>query len=366
MKPQLLYFASDYQVGLTQSLSEQLIELAKESSIDLYSVSSENEMESGLHEKVKNAGIDMTIIQHLDEHKHFLNLARHIDEVINKDRITHVNVHNNWQLALVSWLKYRHIIPRRFKIIYTIHGYRHNSPLKAIVAIGVIGLALLLFANRVISMSSYVSRRFWFIRYKTDIVFYIMNKPEFMKAENHLEGSPLKMVFPAQFRHGKRQEILIDAVQQYIHETGDHMIKMYLPGDGPLLNLMKTKVSKAGLEDNIFFPGKLNHKDVVALYESSNIALVSSNVETYGRCIAEPFVLGRCLLTQKTGVAIDIVQDGKNGYFFTDSKSLASILKHLHDNPNKVIEIGQQAFKERILFSRGNVIDSYLQVLAHS
>jgi len=360
MKQRLLYFGSDYKVGLTQSLSEQLLELSKEPYVELFCVSSENEMEPGLHDNVRKAGINTTIIRHLDEHRQFLRLASQIDQVIKSKGVTHVNVHNNWQLALVSWLKYRHVIPRRFKIIYTIHGYRHNSPVKAVFAIGIIGLALLLFADRVISMSTYVSRRFWFIGYKTDIVYYMMNKPEFQKTKNDIVGSPLSMVFPAQFRHGKRQEVLIDAVQQYIRDTGDSSVRLYLPGEGALLDSMKQRASDAGIAPNVIFPGKLSHKDVVALYENCNIALVSSNVETYGRCIAEPFVLGRCLITQKTGVALDIVRDRENGRFFTDAASLATILKELHDNPDMVTEMAQKAFVDGKAFSRDNVMQTYL------
>ena len=66
-----------------------------------------------------------------------------------------------------------------------------------------IGMALLLFADRALSMSSYVSRRFWFLGYKTDIVFYLMNKPQYAKTTNCITGSPLRLVFPAQFRKAR-------------------------------------------------------------------------------------------------------------------------------------------------------------------
>ena len=42
-----------------------------------------------------------------------------------------------------------------------------------------------------------------------------MSKPEFNKEQNAIENTPIKMVFPAQFRHGKNQDILINAVEKY-------------------------------------------------------------------------------------------------------------------------------------------------------
>ena len=131
MKSKLLFFCSDYQIGLTQAQTEQIIELNKEKSIDLHCISSEKEQEPGLHQKVKEADVNITIVPHLDVHQDFLKLAKTIENIIIKYDITHVNVQNNWQLALLAYLKYRHLIPRKFKIIYTIHGYRHNSPIKA-------------------------------------------------------------------------------------------------------------------------------------------------------------------------------------------------------------------------------------------
>ncbi len=357
----LLFFGSDYGVGLTTALTEQILELSKHPEFSLFCVSSENEMESGLHKKIQENNIKMDVIQHLDVHSDFNYLSKQVETVIKNNNITHVNVHNNWQLAIVSYIKYKKIIPEKFKIIYTIHGYRHNSLIKAIFAIGIIGLGLLLFADRVISMSSYVSKRFWFIRYKTDLVFYVMNKPEFNKSENIINSQPLKMVFPAQFREGKNQNKLIQAVKLYIDETNDKTIELHLPGEGPLLEESKNLVKLLNLNNNVFFPGKMPHEEVVNLYEKSNIALVSSNVETYGRCIAEPFALGRCVITKKTGIALDIIKNNKNGFFFSNEKELADILNFLYKNPQKIADIGQSAFDDKYIFSKKNVMDQYIQ-----
>lgn len=362
-KIKLLFFGSDFSVGLTQALSEQLIEIQKENEIELYGVSSLNEMEVGLHEKVRNAGVNMTIIKDLDEHRNLKDLAKQVSEIITENGITHVNVHNNWQLAIMIYLKYRSIIPAKFKIIYTIHGYRHNSFLKSMIAIPMIGLALLLFTDRVISMSKYVSKRFWFIGYKTDIVFYIMNKPEFNKTTNVITSTPMKLVFPAQFRYGKNQDILIKAVADYVSKTNDRTIRLLLPGAGELVGEYQSMVRSCGLDGIVEFPGKLQHKDVINLYETSNIALCSSNVETYGRCIAEPFALGRCLITKPTGVALDIVKDGRNGFFFNNSKELTDILIELHNHPEKIVDVATQSFNDKVVFSRDNVIRSYLDSL---
>lgn len=358
----LLFFASDYKIGLTQANTEVVIGLYRSGKVDMLCASSENEQEKGLHKKLDDVRVPKCIIQGLDVHNDFKKKALEISKIITGNFITHVNVQNNWQLALLAYVRLRYGL--HFKLIYTIHGYRHNSSVKAAVAIGVIGLALLLFADRVISMSSYVSRRFWFLRRKTDIVFYIMNKPQYAKAENHIAGSPLRLVFPAQFRYGKNQQVVICAVKRYIEQTGDDTIRLYLPGDGARLDEMKSLAARLKIDKNVIFPGKLSLDGVLELYEKCNIALCASNVETYGRCIAEPFMLGRCLLTRNTGVALDIIRDGENGLLFDGEEDLARQLVKLHDNPGIVVKMGNQAFVDRKVFSAESVIDSYLHVIS--
>ena len=364
MSIRLLYFCSDYIVGLTQALTEQIEYLSKEDDIELFCISSEKEQEKGLHERLKKTNVNVIILKDLDVHSNFKQLAESIGNVITDKKITHVNVHNNWQLGLLGYLKLNPKFKHKFKLIYTIHGYRHNHPGKAVLAVAMIGGALCLLADRVISMSDYVSRKFWFLSHKIDRVFYIMNKPEYFKDENIIDISSLSMVFPAQFRTGKRQDMLILALDEYIKKTGDLTAVLHLPGDGPLLNEMKKLTAELGLENNVKFYGKISLSKVLELYEHSNIALCSSNVETYGRCIAEPFMLGRCLITQRTGVAGDIIKDGINGFIFKTQDDLTKILIGLHNRPERVREVAMQAFKDRTILFPENVMKSYLVSLS--
>lgn len=149
----------------------------------------------------------------------------------------------------------------------------------------------------------------------------------------------------------------------YIDKTGDTTIQLFLPGAGPLRDEMIDLAKNLGLQNNVIFPGQLKLGDVRNLYLKANIALCSSNVETYGRCIAEPFMLGRCVVTQKTGVAEDIIKHGENGMFFKDSNDLAEILIDLHQHPDKVTRMSAQAINDREIFSRDRVMSSYLNSL---
>ena len=168
-KGKLLFFTSDYKIGQSSLLTDQLMALHK-SELDFVAVSGENEQERGLKERIEDIGIDVRRIQGLDVHANFMGLARQIADIISKEDIRCVHVQNNWQILLVVFVKF--ILLRRFglKIVYTLHGFRHNSPVKSVIARIIIGAVLLLFANRVICMSTYLKRKFYFLGRKAVLI----------------------------------------------------------------------------------------------------------------------------------------------------------------------------------------------------
>lgn len=82
------------------------------------------------------------------------------------------------------------------------------------------------------------------------------------------------------------------------------------------------------------------------------------------RCIAEPFALGRCVVTQRTGIASEIIKDGVNGAFFTNADSLCNWLVKFHNDPDLIVRMANQAFEDKKVFSRDNVMHLYKAALS--
>lgn len=61
----LLFFASDYQIGLTQANTEVVLGLYRSGKVDMLCASSENE----LHRKLDEAGVPKCIVGELDVHE---------------------------------------------------------------------------------------------------------------------------------------------------------------------------------------------------------------------------------------------------------------------------------------------------------
>lgn len=355
----LLYFTSDYSIGLSAMMVDQLVAL-KNSGINVFSVGGEKEQEIGLADFAKSNGIDIIRIKGLDEHAKFTYLVNRISKIILDNNISIVHIQNNWQLALMGVVK--HKIKPKIEIIYTIHGFRHNHPFKSKIAQLMIGTGLFAFSDHIICMTDYVKRKFNLLSYKIKILPLGVKQNYFIKSFIEPKIDSLRLIFPAQFRKGKNQDLIINAFYEYIKETHDRNSILILPGNGPLLDKMKEYVKELNIHDQIIFPGFVNKDEIKDLYLDSNIAIVSSNSETFGQSIVEPFVLGRCVVSTPVGIAPEIIEDGKNGYLFKTQNDLTNILIKLNRNRDKIKTIGLKNFSHRNLFNWNEISKKYKSI----
>ena len=174
----------------------------------------------------------------------------------------------------------------------------------------------------------------------------------------------LKLIYPAQFRIGKNQDLVIKAFAQYTQKAQDKDSILYLPGDGEFLVEMKKLSNLLNLDGQIIFPGRVTKKEILHLYEQCNTAIIASSSETFGQCIVEPYVLGLNIITTKVGVAPDIIVDKKNGRYFKTQEELVGILSYFHDNPNKIRQSGDYNYEKRDTFRWDVITEKYLEYLS--
>ena len=354
----LLFFASDFKIGLSALLTDELIAFYQ-CGIDIVAIAGENEQEFGLTDKVKSRNIPLIRINGLDCHANFRMLAEKIKEILVENNIHIVHVQNNWQLALIAYIKYQLLFRYKIRIVYTLHGFRNNSLWKSYIAQLVIGAALLFFADRVICMCRYLKKKFRLLSYKIELLPLGIPSSFFTEEFQPLPQNGLQMIFPAQFRHGKNQDVIIRAFAEHIRRTNDNDSRLVLPGAGDLLEGIKTLTIELGISNRVEFPGLLSKEDIRKLYLKSNIGIVSSNSETFGQSIVEPFVLGRCVISRSVGIASDIICKGVNGYIYNHEKELIEIFDDLYIHQDKICQMGVNNFRKRDLFRWDNISREY-------
>ena len=355
----LLFFASDFRIGLSSLLTDQIIAL-KQAGVDVIGVAGTNEQEPGLGDILKSEGVNIERVPGLDEHNDFKRLVSEIIRVVIDDNIECIHVQNNWQLAIASAVRLRLFFKRRFKIVYTIHGFRNNSPAKAIIARFVIGSALHLVADHVICMTTYLKKKFLLLSYKIKLIRLGIKDDYFIESFVKPTTHGLNIVFPAQFRIGKNQDLLLRSFANYIKLTGDDKALLTLPGTGELLDKMKKLATELGISSQVIFPGFVSKDEIKRLYLNCNLAVITSNSETFGQSIVEPYVLGRCIASTPVGIAPEIINDN-SGFIFSNESELTEILVKLSKNKDLLISYGENNFANKDQFRWGAITAEYIE-----
>ncbi len=349
---------TDCSVGVIGYHVDHAIAL-KKAGVDIFVVVSSKELEPGLVQSMRDANISMIQLKGLECHE---NMWKHIWVLITcirKNDIKYVHVQTNWQLVLVSLARFFLLFQKRLSVTYTIHAYRHNDPKKSFFARMLIGVLLFFLADKIIYTCSFLRKKFSFLKHKMFLVpigvsDIFMDEPFSIPVSNGLH-----LIFPAIFRPGKNQDVIIKAFANFIMKSKDLDSCLYLPGDGPLLDEIKSLALSLGISDRVFFPGYCTRNMLCEMEKQCNIAVIPTNIETYGLCIVEPFVLGKCILTRRVGVAEDIIQEGKNGFFFDNSDDLEELLIKLSKNIKLVSSIGHTNYNLKNRFNWDYIVEEY-------
>lgn len=357
----VIYFTSSHQIGLSSLWVEPSIFLAKNKNHKFLFISGEKEQEGGLFNQLDEKHVNRLIIKGLDDHKRFWYLVNSFCKYAKDFAPDLVHVQTNWQLAIVIAVKY--LFRVKYHIFYTIHGYRHNEILKSIIAKWFMIISLATFTDKVFVPSLFLKKKFSILNKKLFTLFLGVERTFFNSYQPLSWDGTKRIIFPGEFRKGKNQEVLIRIIKNYIEITGDKNIELYLPGKGAKLNYCKKMCKKLNLEQKVFFPGPLNRSNILKCYLNSQFVIIPTNVETFGLCIAEAFVLGRVIISRPVGVAEDVIFPEETGYLFKTEKELLKILIEILFNKHQCNLISKNTFNKRDVFRWENIYVRYLELI---
>lgn len=320
----IITFTSSHRIGLTSLLTEQAIAFNRNERHRFCFVSGEREQYPGLFANLRRNNIGYRVIKGVDEHRHFFRLVIECKRLMETDPPDYVTVNTNWQLAIAAAAKV--LSGATCRIVYVVHGYRHNHRFRSFIARHVIIAALFFFADQVVTPCTFVRRKFRLLGRKNRVIFLGGSESLFVDHPPPLFSDTKRLIFPGEFREGKNQDMLIRVLKRFLETTGDNDIELYLPGRGERLEQCKSLCRRLGIGDKVFFPGFIDQKEMLGLYLKCQYALIPSNVETFGLCITEPFILGRVIITRHVGVADDIIQHNETGFFFNGEEDLLALL----------------------------------------
>lgn len=357
----ILFFTSSHQIGLTGQLTEQALCFTKMGMGKFLFVSGEKEQFPGLFEKLKQHLVPHATITGIDDHAEFPRLVREFRDIAVQFRPDFVTVHTNWQLAIAAIA--RLISRSSYSLVYVIHGYRHNYRIRSLIARILIGAALYIFSDHVITPSGFLRKRFGFLKEKNKVIFIGEGALLFGNHPLPSFSGTRRIIFAGIFREGKNQALLIRVLKKYIERSSNEDVELFLPGNGPLLENCRTLARELDIGDKVFFPGFVNRAEMLALYLRCQFAVAPTNVETFGHCIVEPFVLGRVVITRHIGVADDIIRHGETGFFFDTERDLLDLLLAVLPDQALCTRVAAKARQERDLFRWQRVCTEHFNLI---
>ena len=90
--------------------------------------------------------------------------------------------------------------------------------------------------------------------------------------------------------------------------------RFLMVGDGPLRDAVAARVAKSGIADRFELPGAVPHDRLGTAYAASDVFLLTSNHEGFGRVLAEAFLARVPVVSTACAGPHDIVIDGENGF----------------------------------------------------
>lgn len=236
----VLHFLSSYSIGITGILVEQACTMVRMVPEAFVFIGGEREQFSGLFRKLDENHVPYHVIQGLDDHKRFKKLVLEFSDLVHEIKPEYVHVQTNWQLAIAWWARVKTGL--RYKILYTVHGYRHNFRFRSYVARALMGAALAIATERIFVCSTYVRNRFWFLGKKLRILYLGVDASFFDDTAKRQEENFVGIIFSGEFRRGKNQEKLVKAVARCMKETDGANFRLYLPGRGAGLEACRKSV----------------------------------------------------------------------------------------------------------------------------
>ena len=169
----------------------------------------------------------------------------------------------------------------------------------------------------------------------------------------------------SRFSYWKGQHILLEAVRK-LPEVRVILVGKALFGEEDYVLELKSLVEKPDLKGRIHLLGFRD--DIPALMKACDIIVhASTEPEPFGRVIVEGQLAQKPVIASAAGGALEIIDDGINGYLFPPENAIAlrQLIQKLINDRSLAKDIGQRGYESaRENFSLENTLDSFAEAIA--
>lgn len=187
-------------------------------------------------------------------------------------------------------------------------------------------------------------------------------KKKFLKDHN-LEDTTI-FLYLGRVAHEKSIDFLVEGYAEFLKKAPkDRKTKLLIVGDGPSRPDLEKQVEELGIKENVLFLGKVPYDDVPFYYALGDFFLSASISETQGLTFIEAMAAKTLVICRFDENLVNVVLDGKTGYFFTDIHSYVMKLNYaMQMSAEQKEQMENAAYEHDKMFSIENYYQSMLEV----
>ncbi len=168
--------------------------------------------------------------------------------------------------------------------------------------------------------------------------------------QNDSSGTAVTFLIAGNFHEGKHQELAIEACR-ILCEQGFDGVRLMVAGAASALKSSKAfeerlKAQALKLpEGTVTFTGYVS--DMAALRKRTDVELVCSGMEAFGRVTAEAMLSSNPVIGADSGATPELIAHGKNGFLFESGSAaaLADRMRYFLEHPQEITRMGAEAYR---------------------
>lgn len=245
-----------------------------------------------------------------------------------------------------------------YKIVLTLHSFKHGSRLRPIYT----NVASMVCLNKVdalhfVSESSkteFLSGNFVFSRNIRNFSFPLgVNLDRYRKSnlladfpfKDELERTQRNIIYLAKFIPRKNHLWLVKNVGGVLREFD---ARLWLFGDDSHASEVKRHVESEGLGDFVKIPGRVDGEFIPSILAACQIAVCTAESETMGHTIMEPLCAGVPVVTFDVGIASSVIRNFSTGFIVkgrSEPLGFQESVRYLLKFEKERARMGEEAFR---------------------
>jgi len=147
-------------------------------------------------------------------------------------------------------------------------------------------------------------------------------------------------------------------------------LRFLIVGDGPARPDLEKHAEELGVENDVIFTGMVKPTEVQEYYQLGDVFVSASTSETQGLTYIEAEANGLPLLCRQDECLRDVIEQGENGYEYTNEEEFLEWIDHIAGDENWRREAGKRSEQIAATFDKeafASAIESvYKSILEHN